>query len=199
MTGTENRSNRGRNCCWIARREGWSSLPNWPRVMAHWDFGRPWRRFTRTPASNGVPCTRRPMSWTNCPNGCNRLPRMKLHDIWQADTREHAHEAFDLFVETYRAKYPKAVECLSKDRDVPGLLRLSGGTLGPSPNDQPHRIDVCHRASPPSAHERQRFTEGLPGDGLQVDSGGRKEMEAVKRIADHAGRHSRRSVHRRCA
>ena len=42
----------------------------------------------------------------------------KLHDIWQSDTREHAHEAFDLFVETYRAKYPKAVECLSKDRDA---------------------------------------------------------------------------------
>jgi transposase-like protein len=35
-----------------------------------------------------------------------------------ADTREHAHEAFDLFVATYKAKYPKAVECLTKDRDV---------------------------------------------------------------------------------
>jgi transposase-like protein len=42
----------------------------------------------------------------------------KLHDIWQADTREHANEAFDLFVATYSAKYPKAVECLSKDRDA---------------------------------------------------------------------------------
>ena len=27
-------------------------------------------------------------------------------------------EAFDLFVATYEAKYPKATECLSKDRDV---------------------------------------------------------------------------------
>jgi len=44
--------------------------------------------------------------------------KAKLHDIWQADTREHAHEAFDLFVETYSAKYPKAVECLSKDREA---------------------------------------------------------------------------------
>jgi len=42
----------------------------------------------------------------------------KLHDIWMADTREHANEAFDLFVATYRAKYPKAVECLVKDREV---------------------------------------------------------------------------------
>jgi transposase-like protein len=41
----------------------------------------------------------------------------KLHQIWMADTRAHAYEAFDLFIETYRAKYPKAVECLEKDRE----------------------------------------------------------------------------------
>jgi putative transposase len=41
----------------------------------------------------------------------------KLHQIWMADTREAAHEAFDLFLETYQAKYPKATECLRKDRD----------------------------------------------------------------------------------
>ena len=41
-----------------------------------------------------------------------------LHQIWLADTREHAHQAFDLFLETYGAKYPKACECLAKDREV---------------------------------------------------------------------------------
>jgi putative transposase len=44
--------------------------------------------------------------------------KQKLHDIWMADTKQHAHEAFDLFVKTYEAKYPKAVECLVKDREV---------------------------------------------------------------------------------
>lgn len=42
----------------------------------------------------------------------------KLHAIWMADTKQHANEAFDLFVKTYETKYPKAVECLGKDRDV---------------------------------------------------------------------------------
>ena len=42
----------------------------------------------------------------------------KLHNIWMSDTREHANEAFDLFLETYQAKYPKACECLAKDREV---------------------------------------------------------------------------------
>ncbi len=42
----------------------------------------------------------------------------RLHNIWMSDTREHANEAFDLFLKTYQAKYPKACECLAKDRDV---------------------------------------------------------------------------------
>ena len=28
----------------------------------------------------------------------------KLHNIWMADTRAHAQQAFDLFLETYQAK-----------------------------------------------------------------------------------------------
>ena len=44
--------------------------------------------------------------------------KAKLNDIWQADTRAHAGEAFDLFLATYEAKYPQAAECLRKDRDV---------------------------------------------------------------------------------
>ena len=35
-----------------------------------------------------------------------------------SDTREHAGQAFDFFLEIYQAKYPKACECLAKDRDV---------------------------------------------------------------------------------
>src|SRR5690606_27679800 len=42
----------------------------------------------------------------------------KLHEIWMAATRAKAHEAFDLFIATYEAKYPKATACLEKDRDA---------------------------------------------------------------------------------
>jgi putative transposase len=46
-------------------------------------------------------------------------PRAKemIHQIWMADTREAAHAAFDAFLATYGAKYPKACECLAKDRE----------------------------------------------------------------------------------
>lgn len=54
----------------------------------------------------------------NLPKRLQPEAKQKLHDIWMADTRQHASEAFDLFLKTYEAKYPKAVECLAKDRDV---------------------------------------------------------------------------------
>jgi transposase-like protein len=41
-----------------------------------------------------------------------------LHDIWQAETRQQAEAAFDFFIETYGAKYGKAVAKLVKDHDV---------------------------------------------------------------------------------
>lgn len=46
-------------------------------------------------------------------------PKMKqaLHDIWQAETRKDAEAAFEQFERAYEAKYPKAVQCLQKDRD----------------------------------------------------------------------------------
>lgn len=39
-----------------------------------------------------------------------------LHEIWMAATRRQAEFAFDRFIATYQGKYPKATECLQKDR-----------------------------------------------------------------------------------
>ena len=68
--------------------------------------------------------TRQQRCWVHkTANVLNHMPKsvqpkakQALHDIWMAETREAADKAFDLFVETYRAKYPKAVACLGKDR-----------------------------------------------------------------------------------
>lgn len=35
-----------------------------------------------------------------------------------AETKEEAEKSFDFFVSSYEAKYPKAAECLVKDRDA---------------------------------------------------------------------------------
>lgn len=70
------------------------------------------------------PTTRQQRCWMHKSlNVLNYLPKRTqpkankaLHDIWQAETREDAHQAFDLFLETFEAKYPKATQCLIKDR-----------------------------------------------------------------------------------
>lgn len=46
-------------------------------------------------------------------------PKMKeaLHSIWMAATKKQAEKAFDNTVACFDAKYPKAMECLRKDRE----------------------------------------------------------------------------------
>ena len=70
------------------------------------------------------PTTRHQRCWVHkTANILNYLPKSLqarakagLHDIWMADTKAHAETAVDRFVTSYGAKYPKATECLVKDR-----------------------------------------------------------------------------------
>lgn len=72
------------------------------------------------------PTTREQRCWVHkTMNVLDKLPKSlhgeaksALHEIWQADGRETAANAFDRFVATYDAKYPKAVQCLVRDRSV---------------------------------------------------------------------------------
>lgn len=72
------------------------------------------------------PTTREQRCWVHkTANVLDKLPKRlqpeakeKLHQIWMAETRADAEQAFHLFLETYHAKYPKATDCLAKDRAV---------------------------------------------------------------------------------
>ena len=71
------------------------------------------------------PETRHQRCWVHkTANILNHLPKTAqpkakkaLHQIWMAETRTNAGNAFDLFVESYEAKYPKATLSLQKDRE----------------------------------------------------------------------------------
>ncbi len=53
----------------------------------------------------------------NCfPKSTQPKAKTMLHDIWRAETRKSAEQAFDLFVKTFEDKYPKATASLQKDR-----------------------------------------------------------------------------------
>ena len=85
---------------------GDGALGFWNAVAKHW------------------PSTRHQRCWVHkTGNVLNKVPksvqpRMKesLRDIWMAETRKEAYTAFDQFETRFGAKYPKAVECLTKDK-----------------------------------------------------------------------------------
>ncbi len=72
------------------------------------------------------PKTRHQRCWMHkTGNILNYLPKLTqpkakdaLHNIWRAETKKDAEKSFDLFIDTYEDKYPKAANCLQKDRDV---------------------------------------------------------------------------------
>jgi len=72
------------------------------------------------------PDTRPQRCWVHkTANVLNYLPKAlqpkakaALHEIWMAETKPQALVAFAQFVTTFEAKYPKAVECLVKDREA---------------------------------------------------------------------------------
>jgi transposase-like protein len=51
------------------------------------------------------------------PKAIQSKAKSMIHEMYMAVTKENALKAYDHFVETYEAKYPKAVECLTKDKE----------------------------------------------------------------------------------
>lgn len=68
--------------------------------------------------------------WQRCwvhktANILNKLPKSvqtkakeKIQQIWMAPDKSEAQKSFDDFISLYGTKYPKAVECLQKDREA---------------------------------------------------------------------------------
>lgn len=96
--------------------------------------------------SEVFPTTKHQRCWAHkSSNVMNYLPvslrtkaKHDLHQIWMAEGRDEAEKAMDLFAEKYQAKYPRAVECLTKDRvpllafyDFPGEHWLHIRTSNP--------------------------------------------------------------------
>jgi len=71
------------------------------------------------------PSARQQRCWVHkTANVLDKLPRIlqpaakdKIHQIYLAPTKESALKAFEAFLALYELKYPKACECLRKDKD----------------------------------------------------------------------------------
>lgn len=55
----------------------------------------------------------------NCfPKTMHAQVKEGLQEMWMAETLENADKAYKIFINKYHAKYPKATECLKKDREA---------------------------------------------------------------------------------
>ena len=74
--------------------------------------------------SKVFPQTRQQRCWVHktmnvldkLPKGQQPAAKSMLHDIWMSAKREDAIKAFERFITTYGIKWPRAAECLEKDR-----------------------------------------------------------------------------------
>ena len=72
------------------------------------------------------PTTKKQRCWVHkTANVLNKLPKRQqpeakraIWEIYRAESKTEANQALDRFSKTYQAKYPEAVTCLVKDRDV---------------------------------------------------------------------------------
>jgi putative transposase len=75
--------------------------------------------------SEVFPDTQHQRCWVHkTANVLNKLPKAlhekakhDIHQIWMADTRKNAEKALNHFTQKYEAKYPKATNCLLKDKN----------------------------------------------------------------------------------
>jgi putative transposase len=71
------------------------------------------------------PSTRQQRCWVHkTANILDKLPKSSqvhakslIHEMYMAETKERGLAAFDSFIKLYEAKYPKASECLKKDKE----------------------------------------------------------------------------------
>jgi putative transposase len=76
-------------------------------------------------AAEEFPTTRRQRCWVHktanildkMPKGVQSRAKARIHDMYQAETKDEALKAYDAFLADYQAKYPRACECLEKDKD----------------------------------------------------------------------------------
>jgi putative transposase len=87
---------------------GDGALGFWKAIRQVWDTTREQRCWVHKTAN----------VLDKLPKGVQPKVKAALHEVYGAATKAEAGKAFDLFVKTYRAKYPKATECLEKDKGV---------------------------------------------------------------------------------
>ena len=119
------------------------------------------------------------------PKSAQPAARASLCEVRDAEDREHAEKALDVFVKDYEAKWPKATEKVQKDREE--LLAFyafpAEHWVGASQDHQPDRVHLRHGATAHQGDQGTGVTSGRAGHGLQADRSGSDPLAGRQRTA----------------
>jgi putative transposase len=88
------------------------------------------------------------------PKSVQGKAKQLIHEMYLAPTRKAALAAYDQFISSYQVKFPKACECLQKDKAVLfTFYDFPAQHWSHLRTNQPNRIDLCHRPVADPAHQ----------------------------------------------
>jgi hypothetical protein len=77
------------------------------------------------------------------PKSVQGKAKQLIHEMYLAPTRKAALAAYDQFISSYQANYPKATECLKKDKEwLFTFYNSLAPALAPFAHHQSHRINL---------------------------------------------------------
>ncbi len=132
------------------------------------------------------PTTRQQRCWAHkTANVLTCLPKSRqaaakgdLHAIRMADGRAEAEKAIDRLEAKYAAKYPRAVACLTKDREALLAFNDFPAEHWQHIHQQSYRERVCDRQAPHDPKQRLPFAWHCHDDGLHVGDDGVQALAA---------------------
>ena len=138
-------------------------------------------------------------------NVLNKLPKSLqpqakrlLHDIWQAPSRAEANKAFDLFQDTFEAKYLQATECLAKDRDeLLAFYNFPAENWCHIRTTNPIESTFATIPAPSPKDPRLRFGKSVSDNDVQARSECFQRLEKTPRTHPPQRPSPRSSIHRR--
>ena len=120
-----------------------------------------------------------------------------LHQMYMADTRRDAEDAYDRFLKLYGARHPKGSRVSGEGpRRAVHLLRLPGRPLGAPANHQPHRVHLRHRPPSYPADPWLWITNHHADHGLQAGHRGGEALASAQRPSTHHPSRRRRHLRR---
>jgi hypothetical protein len=91
------------------------------------------------------------------PKSAQPSAKKALAEIWNAEVKDHAQAAANVFAADYGTKRPKAAAKITDDPDVVlTFYDYPAKSLDPPAHHQPDRFHLRHRQASPASHQRPR-------------------------------------------